>query len=83
MSLDHLHNSITEPLVCAECHATFSRGETDSPSLQAYSQLDVGFTDRGIQIWCRRHQLNVCHVDFDGAVLDADMRCLIPKSPSA
>ncbi len=31
-----------------------------------YSQLEVGYTKWGIQIWCRRHNLNVLHVDFEG-----------------
>jgi hypothetical protein len=49
--------------------------------LQDYTKLDVGFTNTGIQVWCRRHDANVVHVDFEGRELRADFRCLEPKVP--
>lgn len=79
MSVDHLLNQITEPLVCSHCYDEMVAGQTDSASLQTYTQLDVGFTERGVQIWCRRHDLNVCHIDFEGQALEADFRCLLPR----
>ena len=79
MSVAHLLNQITEPVVCSKCYDDMAQGLSDSASLQTYAQLDVGFTERGIQIWCRRHDLNVCHVDFEGHLLDADFRCLIAR----
>lgn len=38
------------------------------PNLSAaeYAELEVGWTARGFQVWCRRHDVNVCHVDFEG-----------------
>ena len=75
-SYDHLFNSIKDPVVCQKCYDEFTQGQTDAGSLQHYTALDVGFTDRGVQIWCRRHDLNVCHIDFAGMALDADFRCL-------
>ena len=74
--MKHLLHSITAPVVCARCEAEFLAGGTDSRSLQDHVRVDVGFTDRGIQVWCRRHDLNVVHVDFDGAMPEADFRCL-------
>ena len=44
-----------------------------------YSKIDVGFTERGLQIWCQRHQLNICHINFDGKKLETDFRCLEKK----
>ena len=32
----------------------FDSGMTDSGSIQEYTKLDVGFTDVGVQVWCRR-----------------------------
>ena len=75
-ALAHLAHAITHPLVCARCAEEVANGQTDAGSMRHYSALDVGFTDRGLQVWCRRHQLNVVHVDFAGQALEADFRCL-------
>lgn len=32
-----------------------------------WGQLEIGYTPLGIQVWCKRHDLNVVHVDFQGA----------------
>ena len=71
-----LLNSISHQIVCSKCEAEFLAGQTDSASLQSYSQLDVGFTDIGLQVWCRRHDGNVANIDFDGNTLQTDFRCL-------
>ena len=77
--LDYLFNKIKEPIVCVKCSQEFLSGQTDSKSLQEYSKIDVGFTERGLQIWCQRHQLNICHINFDGKKLETDFRCLEKK----
>ena len=77
--LDYLFNKIKEPIVCVKCSNEFLSGQTDSKSLQEYSKIDVGFTERGLQIWCQRHQLNICHINFDGKKLETDFRCLEKK----
>ncbi len=76
--MDHLLYAIREPLVCNACHAEFSAGQTDARSLRDYTVLDIGFTDMGLQVWCRRHERNVCHIDFEGRRPQADFRCLEP-----
>lgn len=38
-----------------------------------WSQLEVGFTARGIQVWCKRCELNIIHVDFEGFQHPANM----------
>ena len=68
--------NITENLVCNQCYEEYCAGLTDSSSLQQYSMLDVGLTDIGLQVWCRRHNVNVVHVDFGGNKLEADFRSL-------
>lgn len=80
MSLDHLLRQITHPVVCAKCEAELLAGGSDAASLRDYAALEAGFTDRGLQIWCKRHDVNVCHVDFEGRWLESDFRCLERKS---
>jgi hypothetical protein len=45
----------------------------DGVSPQQFSRIDVGWTEHGLQIWCRRHNVNVCHIDFEGATHPADL----------
>ena len=33
-----------------------------------YSRYDVGFTMAGLQVWCRRHEINIVHIDFEDYV---------------
>ncbi|HCP18661.1 MAG TPA: hypothetical protein DIT62_05275 [Alphaproteobacteria bacterium] len=75
----NLLNSISHQIVCSKCESEYLAGQTDSSSLQSYSQLDVGFTDIGLQVWCRRHNGNVAHIDFEGIMLQTDFRCLESK----
>lgn len=82
MSLDQLFRSITHPIVCAKCEAEVRSGAAGAVSMREYGRLEAGFTARGLQIWCKRHDVNVCHVDFEGRQLEADMRCL-EKKPGA
>jgi len=77
--MKHLLNNIKEPVVCSKCFEEMSKGYSDAASLQDYARLDVGFTDQGLQVWCRRHELNVVHIDFDGMMPEADFRCLEKK----
>tara|TARA_Y100000996_G_scaffold406614_1_gene383171 strand:+ start:118 stop:396 length:279 start_codon:yes stop_codon:yes gene_type:complete len=72
----YLLNQIDKPLVCVKCSFEFTSGQTDAKSLQDYSKFDVGFTNRGFQVWCRRHEVNVCHFKFGNKQPEADFRCL-------
>lgn len=78
--MKHLLYSITEPVVCAKCADEVASGGTDAGSLWDYVKVDVGFTERGVQVWCRRHEVNVVHIDFHEARPNADFRCLERKS---
>ena len=77
--LEHLFNQIREPIVCVKCSDEFISGQTDAKSLQEYVSVDIGFTNRGLQIWCQRHQLNICHINFEGQKPESDFRCLEKK----
>ena len=77
--VSHLLNRIDRPVVCAQCADEFATGGTDAASLRDYVRFDVGFTDEGLQVWCRRHEANVVHVRFEGTAPPADFRSLKPK----
>ena len=77
--LQNLNNNIKNQIVCAKCEAEYIAEKPINTSLQEYSLLDVGFTDVGLQVWCRRHNVNVVHVDFGGNKLKADFRALETK----
>ena len=74
--LEVLQNGIEQNIICLKCEAEFLLGSTDSRSLQDYSRLDIGFTSIGVQVWCRRHDVNVVHIDFAGQKPTADFRCI-------
>ena len=74
--LQVLQNGIEQNIICSKCETEFLLGSTDSRSLQDYSRLDIGFTSIGVQVWCRRHDANVVHIDFAGQKPTADFRCI-------
>ena len=74
--LEVLQNGIEQNIICSKCETEFLLGSTDSRSLQDYSRLDIGFTSIGVQVWCRRHDANVVHIDFAGQNPTADFRCI-------
>ena len=74
--LEVLQNGIEQNIICSKCETEFLLGSTDSRSLQDYSRLDIGFTSIGVQVWCRRHDVNVVHIDFAGHKPTADFRCI-------
>jgi hypothetical protein len=74
-----LERSIAEPVVCAKCADEVAAGDAGAVSIAEYQRLDVGFSPHGFQVWCRRHDVNVVHLDFDGGRPAADFRCFEPK----
>ncbi len=55
-------NEIKAYIHCGLCLK--ERPKNVSP--QDYSRIEAGYTKWGIQFWCRRHEVNVCHIDFEG-----------------
>lgn len=53
---------------CRQCIESIPEGTTP----QEWADLSVGFTDRGLQVVCNRHELNVVHIDFEGQRHPAD-----------
>jgi hypothetical protein len=55
-------NKIVHFMHCSLCLKELPKGQ----SPREYAQLEVGFTKEGVQVWCKRHEANVMHVDFEG-----------------
>ena len=47
---------------CAKCLEEIPGGV----SPEEFQNVQIGFTRLGIQIWCKRHDCNVAHIDFQG-----------------
>jgi len=65
-------NKIITFLHCRLCTDELAMGEIEL-SPRDYAELEVGFTKIGLQIWCRRHECNVVHVDYEGRKLPANI----------
>ena len=55
-------NEIRMYLHCGQCVESLPA----NTSPEEFSQLSVGWTERGLQVWCERHQANIIHIDFEG-----------------
>jgi hypothetical protein len=55
-------NEIVSFFHCGSCLGKRPKGT----SPKDWSKVQVGFTVQGIQVWCNRCELNVCHIDFQG-----------------
>jgi hypothetical protein len=67
-------NRIKMFMHCKMCLDEFYSTTSDM-SPRDYAQIEVGWTDEGFQVWCKRHEANIMDVDFEGAgPFIADMR---------
>ena len=78
MSSDTVTNKIDMFIHCKLCLDEFYSQKMvaglRNVSPREYAQIEVGWTKPGFQIWCKRHEVNVMDVDFDGAgPFQADM----------
>lgn len=55
-------NEIEDYVHCSRCIDELPAGV----SPRDWASLEIGFTPSGIQVWCKRHECNVMHVDFEG-----------------
>ncbi len=49
---------------CAMC----LEDKPDGIAPREWSLIECGWTKQGFQVWCRRHNCNVIHVDFEGVI---------------
>jgi len=47
---------------CGRCLAE----KPSDVSPREWGQLEAGWTKHGFQVWCKRHEVNVVHIDFEG-----------------
>jgi len=57
-------NEIKMYLHCVLCLKELEKGDVES-SPSFYQEIEVGWTRWGIQIWCKRHNVNIIHIDFE------------------
>lgn len=62
-------NQIVAFMHCRRCLEELPFGK----SPRDFASLEVGWTERGFQVWCKRHEINVVHVDFEGDKHPADL----------
>ena len=48
-------------LHCKECLDDLPSGE----SPRDYAAIEAGWTKLGLQLWCKRHEKNIIHVDLE------------------
>lgn len=61
-------NAIVLYLHCGLC----LNEKPNGVSMREYGQLEIGTTDLGFQVWCKRHECNVVHIDYEGATHPAN-----------
>ena len=49
---------------CNRCFEELPAGESPSD----YADISIGWTKQGVQVWCDRHNINLIHIDFEGAI---------------
>ena len=57
-----MNNEIEVFFHCKECMRELPNGQ----SPQDYQRIQAGWTTKGLQVWCNRHDLNIVHIDFEG-----------------
>jgi len=57
-------NQIQAFMHCGKCLAQIPEGVSPGE----WADLEFGFTQTGLQVWCRRHDCNLVHIDFEGHV---------------
>ena len=68
-------NSILAFVHCAMCMS--DRPKNKSP--REWAMIEAGWTQIGIQIWCKRHEVNMIHIDFEGVKHLASTNRIVPE----
>jgi hypothetical protein len=70
-------NQIGTYLHCAMCIDDMRAQKIDMSPAE-FQKLEVGWTPKGLQVWCRRHDVNILHVDFEGHKHPANVTRKLP-----
>ena len=65
-----IENEIIQYVHCGSCLAIIPDGVSPSE----WASLDVGFSAIGLQVWCKRCDANLVHIDFENQVHPAICR---------
>jgi hypothetical protein len=68
MSVTNKH-AIKAFMHCGLCVEEVKRS---GASPRDHAQLEVGWTEQDLQVWCRRYDCNVVHIDFQGRKMPAN-----------
>lgn len=68
-------NCIQGFLHCSMCLKEVPKGQSPAE----YQKLAIGWTSVGLQVWCRRHDVNVMHIDFQGHQHPANQTAFVPE----
>ena len=50
---------------CAKCASEAPKGIF----LKEYQHIECGWTKKGFQVWCNRHDMNIINIDFDVKIM--------------
>ncbi len=53
------------------CKKCVEENDKKDKSMRDYSSIECGWTVKGLQIWCKRHETNIINLDFEGHTLKA------------
>ena len=73
-------HQILQFIHCRKCVQDVLEGRTQLAP-RDYARLEVGWTIKGLQIWCNRCEVNVVHIDFEGHTHPADVTARVSASP--
>lgn len=61
-------NKIAAYLHCKKCLEEREESEEIRTKISPkdYARIQVGWTEKGLQVWCNRHDCNIVHIDFQG-----------------
>ena len=72
-----MENKIHAFFHCKKCLKELPKDQ----SPREYAQIEVGWTEKGFQVWCKRHESNIAALDFMGQKItyDQDERLKTPE----
>ena len=62
-------NHIEAYIHCKKCLEEMPAGQ----SPRSFQRMEAGWTIKGLQIICKRHNANIIHIDFEGQKHKADI----------
>ena len=57
-----MENNIGMFIHCGKCLEELPKGTAP----RDWTDNEVGWTEKGLQVWCKRHEMNVINLDFCG-----------------